>query len=211
MKGANAQNLPANEDTSFKVRLPLSAAIIITVLFAASLAVGLSYAGYYFLLRPSTRLSAVSYRDLVEVVKIAFTVVAGIGGAIALTVAVRKQRFAERQHKLSEVDADRQDRQILDERFRNAVMQLGEKESAAVRIGGAYALAKLADDWSVERQTCINVLCGYLRVLYDHQTIMASGKFGGLLLALSVSTSSGAPRLAGTGFIRPSRRSSRPS
>jgi hypothetical protein len=103
----------------------------------------------------------------VEVVKIALTVVAGIGGTVALTVAVRKQKFAERQHKLTESDANRQDRRILDERFVNAVEQLGKKESAAVRIGGAYSLERLADDWPVGRQACINVLCGYLRFPYD--------------------------------------------
>jgi hypothetical protein len=167
MRDTNARNLPDSGDRPFKARLPLSAAITLTVLFAASLAVGLSYVGYIFLLRPSTRLGMTSYRDLVEVMKIALTVVAGIGGTVALTVAVRKQRFAERQHKLSEADVDRQDRRILDERFRNAVTQLGERESAAVRIGGAYALAKLADDWPAERQTCINVLCGYLRFPYS--------------------------------------------
>ncbi|MGB6164151.1 MAG: hypothetical protein WCF33_01765 [Pseudonocardiaceae bacterium] len=166
MRGTNAHNPPGSGDTSFKIRLPLSVAITITVLFAASLAIALSYAGYYFLLRPATRLAGIKYQDLVEVVKIALTVVAGIGGTVALTVAVRKQKFTEQQHVLSEADANRQDRRILDERFRNAVEQLG-KESAVVRIGGAYSLAKLADDWPEERQTCINTLCGYLRFPYD--------------------------------------------
>ena len=167
MTGTNAPNLLDSGGTSFKSRLPLLSAITITVLIAASLAVGLSYAGYYFLLRPSTRLDGIGYRDLVEVVKIALAVVAGIGGTAALTVAVRKQKVAERQHKLSEADADRQDRRILHERFQNAVELLGKKESAAVQIGGAYSLEKLADDWPAERQTCINVLCGYLRFPYD--------------------------------------------
>ena len=36
-----------------------------------------------------------------------------------------------------------------------------------VRIGGAYSLEKLADDWPAERQTYINTLCGYLRFPYD--------------------------------------------
>ncbi len=173
MRGTNAHNLPDSGGTSFKIRLPLSVAITITVLFAASLAVALSYAGYYFLLRPSTRFDGIKYQDLVEVVKIALTVVAGIGGTVALTVAVRKQKVAERQHDLSEADAKSQDRRILDERFRNSVEQLG-KESAVVRIGGAYSLAKLADDWLEERQTCINTLCGYLHFPYD----LSGGKNG---------------------------------
>jgi hypothetical protein len=29
-----------------------------------------------------------------------------------------------------------------------------------------YAMAGLADDWSENRQTCIDVLCGYLRIPY---------------------------------------------
>lgn len=42
MRGTNAHNPPDSGGTSFKIRLPLSVAITLTVLFAASLAVALS-------------------------------------------------------------------------------------------------------------------------------------------------------------------------
>jgi hypothetical protein len=37
----------------------------------------------------------------------------------------------------------------------------------AVRLAGAYAMAGLADDWPENRQTCVDVLCAYLRLPYD--------------------------------------------
>lgn len=53
------------------------------------------------------------------------------------------------------------------ERFTTAVSQLGEA-AAAVRLGGVHALAGLADDAPTRelRQTCIDVLCAYLRLPY---------------------------------------------
>jgi hypothetical protein len=33
-----------------------------------------------------------------------------------------------------------------------------------VRLAGVYAMARLADDWEDQRQTCIDVLCAYLRM-----------------------------------------------
>lgn len=199
MRGTNAYNLPDSGGTSFKTRFPLLAAIIITVLVAAGLAAFLIWVGYSFLLRPSTRLDGIGYRDLVEVVKIALAVVAGIGGTAALTVAVRKQKVAERQHKLSEADANRQDRRILDERFQNAVEQLGKTDSAAVRIGGAYSLAKLADDWPAERQpasTCFVDTCVFRMI--RQAAPMVREKFDRPLLELCASIYCRVPRLAGT-------------
>ena len=38
---------------------------------------------------------------------------------------------------------------------------------AAVRLAGVYAMAGLADDWPENRQTCVDVLCGYLRMPYE--------------------------------------------
>ncbi|MCP2325667.1 hypothetical protein HDA40_004174 [Hamadaea flava] len=42
-----------------------------------------------------------------------------------------------------------------------------DMESAAVRLAGIYAMAGLADDWPSGRQTCIDVLCAYLRMPYQ--------------------------------------------
>src|SRR6185437_8749040 len=37
----------------------------------------------------------------------------------------------------------------------------------AVRLAGVYAMAGLADDWPENRQTCVDVLYGYLRMPYE--------------------------------------------
>ena len=37
----------------------------------------------------------------------------------------------------------------------------------AVRLAGVYAMAGLADDWKENRQTCVDVLCAYLRMPYE--------------------------------------------
>ena len=47
--------------------------------------------------------------------------------------------------------------------YQEAAQQLGH-EKAPVRLAGVYAMARLADDWPDQRQTCIDVLCAYLRM-----------------------------------------------
>jgi uncharacterized protein YjbI with pentapeptide repeats len=55
----------------------------------------------------------------------------------------------------------------LNERFTTAADQLGGDKPPAVQLAGVYAMAGLADDWEENRQTCIAVLCGYLRMPYE--------------------------------------------
>src|SRR5271155_4055281 len=55
----------------------------------------------------------------------------------------------------------------LNERFATAAGQLGDDKRSAVRLAGVYAMAGLADDWPENRQTCVDVLCGYLRLPYE--------------------------------------------
>jgi hypothetical protein len=55
----------------------------------------------------------------------------------------------------------------LNERFATAAGQLGDDKPAAVRLAGVYAMAGLADDWPKNRQTCVDVLCAYLRMPYE--------------------------------------------
>jgi hypothetical protein len=54
----------------------------------------------------------------------------------------------------------------LNERFATAAGQLGS-DTPTVRLAGVYAMAGLADDWEKNRQTCVDVLCCYLRVPYE--------------------------------------------
>jgi uncharacterized protein YjbI with pentapeptide repeats len=56
--------------------------------------------------------------------------------------------------------------QTLNERFATAAEQLGS-DKPAVRLAGVYALSGLADDWVENRQTCVDVLCAYLRMPYE--------------------------------------------
>jgi hypothetical protein len=55
----------------------------------------------------------------------------------------------------------------FNERFTTAADQLGS-DKPAVRLAGLYAMAGLADDWEAKRQTCVDVLCAYLRMPYGH-------------------------------------------
>ena len=66
--------------------------------------------------------------------------------------------------------AARLDSEGLAKRYQDAASQIGH-EKAAVRLAGVYALARLADDWPDQRQTCVDVLCAYLRMrpkMMDH-------------------------------------------
>jgi hypothetical protein len=54
----------------------------------------------------------------------------------------------------------------LNERFATAAEQLGS-DKPAVRLAGVYAISGLADDWEENRQTCVDVLCAYLRMPYE--------------------------------------------
>ncbi|UYB41183.1 pentapeptide repeat-containing protein [Streptomyces sp. Je 1-4] len=137
--------------------------IVLPAAFATAIAVaaGAFFAGWDLLgaqgLKPERQLSATTLFDLV---KLSFGVVAGAGALVALVVAYRRQR-------VDEDGALRDATRLHTERFTTAVSQLGE-ESAAVRLGGVHALAGLADDAPTPalRQTCIDVLCAYLRLPY---------------------------------------------
>ncbi|MFX0576652.1 pentapeptide repeat-containing protein [Nocardia nepalensis] len=89
-----------------------------------------------------------------DLTKIALSVAAGVGGAVALVVAYRRQRDLERGR--------------FAELFGAAAKQLGDVD-AAVRIAGVYAMAGVADEFSApsRRQQCIDVLCGYLQLPYE--------------------------------------------
>ncbi len=72
----------------------------------------------------------------------------------------------EKQRKYLNETLEEQRTQTLNERFATAAGQLGSDKPPEVRLAGVYAMAGLADDWKDNRQTCIDVLCGYLRMPY---------------------------------------------
>lgn len=92
----------------------------------------------------------------IEIYRTALAGVAGVGGAVALVVAYRRQRDVEQGRFV--------------ERFGAAAAQLGNAD-VAVRLAGVYAMAGVADESQSfsRRQQCIDVLCGYMRLPYDPQ------------------------------------------
>jgi hypothetical protein len=140
---------------------PVGTVLILAFTIAVLVAASVFYTAWELLgvrgLRPERRIDS---KTLFDLVKLSFGVVAGAGALVALVVAYRRQR-------VDEDAALRDTTRLHTERFTTAVSQLGE-ESAAVRLGGVHALAGLADDAPTRelRQTCIDVLCAYLRLPY---------------------------------------------
>lgn len=120
----------------------------------AALLAGLVVAfGAYGVLRAITPVDVTKTAAEIDVTRVALTVVAGVGGVVALVIAYRRQRDLEQSRFV--------------ERFGAAASQLGATD-VAVRIAGVYAMAGVADETEgSRRQQCIDVLCGYLRLPYD--------------------------------------------
>ena len=98
-------------------------------------------------------------KDTVGVLQLVFAAVAGAGALVALIVAYRRQ-------KITEADSFHDRTRVFNERFTAIAAQLGDAQPA-VRLAGVHAMAGLADDWKQNRQTCVDVLCAYLRLPYD--------------------------------------------
>ncbi|MEH0445359.1 hypothetical protein QA811_17295 [Streptomyces sp. B21-102] len=82
-----------------------------------------------------------------------------LAGVFAIVYSYRKQ-------KIEEANSYRADADSLGARYQEAAEQLGN-ESASVRLAGIYALSRLADEDSAQRETISKLLCGYLRIPYD--------------------------------------------
>jgi uncharacterized protein YjbI with pentapeptide repeats len=102
---------------------------------------------------------APALKDTVGVLQLVFATVAGAGALVALIVAYRRQ-------KITEADSVHDRTRVFNERFTTIATQLGDAQPA-VRLAGVHAMAGLADDWKQNRQTCVDVLCAYLRLPYD--------------------------------------------
>lgn len=95
-----------------------------------------------------------------DAIRTAGTIVVGTGGAAALLLAARRQRSTE-------IALRQTDREQVTDLYSKAVEQLGS-ERASVRLGGFYALERLAQDNPGQRQNVVNVLCAYLRMPYTN-------------------------------------------
>ncbi|MFC0557409.1 pentapeptide repeat-containing protein [Planotetraspora thailandica] len=142
--------------------LHIGVALALTLAGAILIAGGLLVAALVWLGLPKSPLT-LDTTNLLEIVKISLSVAAGVGGAVALVVAYRKQRLAEEENHRARQTARREDAKLYAERFDKATDKLGN-DAPAVRLAGVHALAALADDWDGGRQMCIDVLCAYLRM-----------------------------------------------
>ncbi|MCG5220033.1 pentapeptide repeat-containing protein [Streptosporangium soli] len=97
-----------------------------------------------------------------ETLRTALAAGAGVGAAITLMLAFRRQRHQELTALRTDHDAT--ERRVT-ELFTKAVEQLGN-DKAPVRLGGLYSLERLAQDNPDHRQTIVNVICAYLRMPY---------------------------------------------
>src|SRR5689334_7800894 len=95
-------------------------------------------------------------------------IIAGVVSLISLggTVVVAVIGFRTTRSVTGSTLAEQRTR-TLNERFATAAGQLGGDKPSAVQLAGVYAMAVLADDWKENRQVCVDVLCGYLRMPYE--------------------------------------------
>ncbi|APU16144.1 Pentapeptide repeats (9 copies) [Actinoalloteichus sp. GBA129-24] len=95
-----------------------------------------------------------------EAVRTGLTAAGGVGAALALLLAFRRQRATEAAAEETRYDAA--ERRVTELQLK-AVEQLGS-DQAPVRLGGLHALDRLGDGSPEHRQTVIDLLCAYLRM-----------------------------------------------
>ena len=89
-----------------------------------------------------------------------------IGGTIALVLAIWRSRIAERQ-------ADTAQRGLLNERYQKGAEMLGS-EVLSVRLGGIYALQRLAEEWPEQYHIQImRLFCAFVRLPTKDQSLEA--------------------------------------
>jgi len=125
-------------------------ATVLTKGVVAAIAAGIAL---YILLTCLITDPRVTQLDLIQIV---LSIMAGVG-AVFLGV------YAYRRQHLQEAASIREDDIQFLSRYNAATEQLAHSKPAA-RLAGVYAMARLADDWSTQRQQCVDVLCAYLRM-----------------------------------------------
>ncbi|WP_141975928.1 hypothetical protein [Saccharothrix saharensis] len=138
------------------LRLPFAAHIALWLVLGVTVAALTAWVLWLLLGQPTLRPAGsgpATSQEKFDGLKIALTVVGGVGDVIALTAAYRKQRLGEAAER-------REDTKAHTDRFSKASELIGSSQ-AAVRLAGVYAMAALADDWDEHRQMCVDVLCAY--------------------------------------------------
>ncbi|WP_409490698.1 pentapeptide repeat-containing protein [Amycolatopsis sp. cmx-11-12] len=113
-------------------------------------------------------------RARTDAIRTGLTAAGGTGAALALLLAVRRQRSTEVALDLTDIDLaqkkqaaadaahDATERRITD-LYTKAAEQLGSGK-AAVRLAGVFALERLAQAAPELRQTVVDLLCAYIRM-----------------------------------------------
>ncbi|PXY31574.1 pentapeptide repeat-containing protein [Prauserella muralis] len=154
------QQVRRSQAPSGRIAATITGWMLVAVLVAAGTGSGLLWLLGWPTLPP---VAAFDTSQVLELLKIALAVVAGLGGVVLLAVNLRRQRVTEAEHGLARGRDEREREQVFNERFGTAAEQLAH-ESGAVRLAGVYAMSGLADDWVGNRQACVDVLTGYLRL-----------------------------------------------
>lgn len=97
-----------------------------------------------------------------DAIRTAGTLIVGTGGAVALLLTARRQRYTELT--LVHTTSDATERRIT-ELYTKAADQLGS-DKAPVRLAGLHAMERLAQNTPEQRQTIVDVICAYLRMPY---------------------------------------------
>ena len=134
-------------------RLPLFAAIAIW----AVLGIIAFFLAMWWLGRvPFWQLKLDPRKHAENIVKIALTLVGGVGAVAYLVIKYQERQQAGRAEK-------REKDRTVDTKVQDAINQLGS-DKASTRIAGVYALADIADRYrGGYRQRVVDILCGYLR------------------------------------------------
>ncbi|MEU4219010.1 hypothetical protein [Actinoplanes sp. NPDC026623] len=142
--------------------------------------------------RPATTTTRLGAAEQLDLVRIGLIMTGGIGGLVALVVAYRKQRVAERSDGRDEIALREANYKLFNELFHNTSLLLGNP-SAAVRLAGVYGMAELADGWPAFRRLCVDVLHAYLRtpVVGDTDAKLAEQEVRESLLKLLETRSEG--------------------
>lgn len=134
-------------------RLPLFAAIAIwAVLGIIAFLLAMWWLGRV----PFWQLKLDPRKHAENIVKIALTLVGGVGAVAYLVIKYQERQQAGRAEK-------REKDRIVDTKVQDAINQLGS-DKASTRIAGVYALTDIADRYKDSyRQRVVDILCGYLR------------------------------------------------
>lgn len=144
----------------------IRSAVVVSTTAAFVALISLTFVAWIVLRHPKLpHPKNISLSDTVSVLQLMFASVAGAGALIALIVAYRRQKLSEAASELERYRAGLDRTRVFNERFTAAAAQLGD-DHPAIRLAGVHAMAGLADDWDEGRQTCIDVLCAYLRMPY---------------------------------------------